>query len=104
MLEFNGVETLYYGYTDNQGSLIALGPIGFGLNELSDISKLSTGEYNLKDFMLSSTINYAATKIPAIAITMVFVWAIHTDPVPANYHNPVCPKDNTNIVIRHLSH
>ena len=24
MIEFNGVETLYYGYTDNQGSLVAL--------------------------------------------------------------------------------
>jgi hypothetical protein len=56
------------------------------------------------DFMQSSALNLAASTIPAVAITMVFVWAIHTDPVPVNYQNPVCPKDNTYNVIRHLSH
>ena len=82
----------------------ALGPIGFTLNEISDLGKLSTGDYNGKDFMLSSAINFAATKIPAVAVAMVFIQIISTDPVPAYYQNPVCPKDNTIHVIQHYTH
>lgn len=82
----------------------ALGPIGFTLNELSDIGKFYTGEYNVSDFMQSTALNMAAVAIPEVAIAMVFIWAIHNDPVPVNYQNPVCPKDNTNYVIRYLSH
>jgi|GEM_PF-2095670 len=81
-----------------------LGPIGFTLNELSDIGKFYTGEYNVTDFLQSSALNLAASAIPAVGITMVFVWAAHTDPVPVNYQNAVCPKDNTYNTIRHLSH
>ena len=94
----NGVPTIVILFKD------ALGPIGFGLNEISDLGKLSAGEYNGKDFMLSSAINFAATKIPAVAITLAFILVVHTNPVPTNYQNSVCPVDNTSLITPYLTH
>ena len=110
----NGVPTIVILFKDgralaNLGSVLkqfkdALGPIGFGLNEISDLGKLSAGEYNGKDFMLSSAINFAATKIPAVAITLAFILVVHTNPVPTNYQNSVCPVDNTSLITPYLTH
>lgn len=52
------------------------------MNELSGFGKFITGEYDGTDFMQSSAVNYAATKIPAVAVLMVAVYMGHTDPVP----------------------
>lgn len=78
-----------------------LGPLGFTLNMLSDIGMYETGKYTGTDLMTSTAINGAATLIPAVAITMVFVWAVHTEPVPVNHQKPVCPVDNTSVIIPH---
>jgi len=74
------------------------------LNEIADIGEYETGGYDGKDFFLSGAINFAATKIPALAIALVFIHVVHTNPVPVNYQNPVCPVDHTNVIPLYLTH
>jgi len=110
----NGTPTIVVLFKDgaalaNLGSVLkqfkdALGPIGFGLNEIADVGKYETGGYDVKDFMLSGAFNFAATKIPAVAIALVFIYVISTKPVPVNYQNPVCPVDHTNVIPLYLTH
>ena len=110
----NGIPTIVVLFKDgaalaNLGSVLkqfrdALGPLGFVLNEIADVGRLSNGGYNGKDFMLSGAFNFAATKIPAVAIALVFIYVISTKPVPVNYQNPVCPVDHTNVIPLYLTH
>jgi len=63
----------------------ACGPIGFGLNEFLDISKVMTGEYNGQNFMTSGIINYVAWKIPEVGVVWIFLQSISAKKLSQRY-------------------